>query len=179
MTDQRKSENRFDGVWHQWISLIWPRKWLVAKSCRFIGCIAFFFITCQFIGCKELLFMTSQFIGCTVSLFITYHSLVALFDLILYVPSIIFQLNRDGPFWVELVLSKDKCVLLKDHNAVTPVMLEPVALRSQVKHSTTEPLRSLHSLVAYNYYSSHTNSLLQSIIMNLLPILKLVAEYHC
>ena len=26
---------------------------------------------------------------------------------------------------------------------MTPVRLEPVALRSQVKHSTTEPLRSL------------------------------------
>ena len=29
------------------------------------------------------------------------------------------------------------CVLLKDHNAVTPVRLEPVAPRSRVKHSTT------------------------------------------
>ena len=34
----------------------------------------------------------------------------------------------------------DKCVLLKDHNAVTPIRLEPAALRSRVKHSTTEPL---------------------------------------
>ena len=33
-------------------------------------------------------------------------------------------------------------MLLKDHNAVTPVRLEPAAVRSQVKHSTTEPLRS-------------------------------------
>ena len=32
--------------------------------------------------------------------------------------------------------------MLKDHNAVTPVRLEPAALRSRVKHSTTEPLRS-------------------------------------
>ena len=30
--------------------------------------------------------------------------------------------------------------MLKDHNAVTPVRLEPVAPRSPVKHSTTEPL---------------------------------------
>ena len=30
---------------------------------------------------------------------------VCLFDLILYVPSTIFQLNRDGSFWVEPVLS--------------------------------------------------------------------------
>ena len=43
---------------------------------------------------------------------------VCLFDLILYVPSTIFQLNRDGSSWVEPVLSLDKCVLLKDHNAL-------------------------------------------------------------
>ena len=45
--------------------------------------------------------------------------------------------NRDGSSWVEPVLSQDKCVLLKDHGAVTSVRLEP-----SVKHSTTEPLRS-------------------------------------
>ena len=32
--------------------------------------------------------------------------------------------------------------LAQGHNAVTPVRLEPAALRSRVKHSTTEPLRS-------------------------------------
>ena len=77
-----------------------------------------------------------------------------LFDLILYVPSTIFQLNRDGSSWVEPVLSLDKCVLLKDHNAVTPVRLEPAALQSQVKHSTTEPLRSLHSTKPCRYQLS-------------------------
>ena len=61
--------------------------------------------------------------------------LFVLFDLILYVSSTIFQLNRDGPSWVEPVLSYDKCVLLKDHNTVTPVRLEPAAPRSRVKHS--------------------------------------------
>ena len=71
------------------------------------------------------------------------HVTANLFDLILYVQSTIFQLNRDGSSWVEPVLSKDKCVLLKDHNAVTPVRLEPTASRSRVKHSSTEPLRSL------------------------------------
>ena len=49
---------------------------------------------------------------------------------------------RDGSSWVEPVLSYDKCVLLKDHNAVMALRLEPAALRSRVKHSTTEPLRS-------------------------------------
>ena len=63
-------------------------------------------------------------------------------DLTLYVPSTIFQLCRDGSSWVEPVLSLAKCVLLKDYNAVTRVKLEPAAPRSQVKHSTTEPLRS-------------------------------------
>ena len=36
------------------------------------------------------------------------------FDLILYVPSTIFQSYRDGSSWVEPVLSWDQCVLLKD-----------------------------------------------------------------
>ena len=36
--------------------------------------------------------------------------------------------------------------MLKDHNAVTPVRLEPATLPSRFKHSTTEPLRSLMSL---------------------------------
>ena len=31
--------------------------------------------------------------------------IICLFDLILYVPSTIFQLNRDGSSWVEPVLS--------------------------------------------------------------------------
>ena len=72
------------------------------------------------------------------------HPLTILFFfyLILYVPSTIFQLYRDRSSWVEPVLSYDKFVLLKDHNAVTPVRLEPAAPRSRVKHFTTEPLRS-------------------------------------
>ena len=48
---------------------------------------------------------------------------VCLIDLILYVPSTIFQLNRDGSFWVEPV----QCVLFKDDNTVTPVRLETAA----------------------------------------------------
>ena len=35
--------------------------------------------------------------------------------------------------------------LAKGHNAVTPLRLKPAAPQSQVKHSTTEPLR-LHQL---------------------------------
>ena len=63
---------------------------------------------------------------------------IVLFDLILYIPSTIFQLNRDGSSWVDPIISWDKCVLLKDHSAVTPVRLEPAAPPSRVKHSTTE-----------------------------------------
>ena len=61
------------------------------------------------------------------------------------------QLNRDGSSWVEPVLSEDKCVLLKDHNAVTLVRLELVASRSRVKHSTTEPLGSLRPYAITQY----------------------------
>ena len=77
-------------------------------------------------------------------LFLYNYEILILFDLILYVPSTIFQLYRDGASWVEPVLSLDKCVMLKDHNAVTPVRLQPTALQSRVKHSTTEPLRFLY-----------------------------------
>ena len=62
-----------------------------------------------------------------VYLYIDKIHFVCLFDLILYVPSTIFQLNRDWSSWVEPVLNLDKCVLLKDHNAVTPVRLKPAA----------------------------------------------------
>ena len=37
--------------------------------------------------------------------------------------------------------------LAQGHNAVMPVRLEPWASRSRVKHSTTEPLRSLKNSV--------------------------------
>ena len=67
--------------------------------------------------------------------------------LILYVLVNSFQLCRDGSSWVEPVLSKDK-----GHNAVTPLRLKSAAPRSRVKHSTTEPLRSIptpHKMCAY------------------------------
>ena len=35
---------------------------------------------------------------------------------------------------------------------MTPVRLEPAALRSRVKHSTTEPLRSLQVVVRHNLF---------------------------
>ena len=48
---------------------------------------------------------------------------------------------------------------------MTPVRLEPAALRSRVKHSTTEPLRSL-SHVAYQIKADDANS---NIVANILP----------
>ena len=57
--------------------------------------------------------------------------------------STLFQLCWDGSSWVEPVLSKHLC-LAQGHNAVPPMRLEPAALLSQVKHSTTElPLLEL------------------------------------
>ena len=41
---------------------------------------------------------------------------------------------------------------LKGHNAMTLVRLEPVAIQSQVKHSTTKPLRSLCVLYVSGEY---------------------------
>ena len=41
--------------------------------------------------------------------------------------------------------------LAQGHNAVTPVRLKPEAPRSPVKHSTTEPLRSLYVCLVCMY----------------------------
>ena len=41
--------------------------------------------------------------------------------------------------------------LAQGDNTVTPVMLEPKALRSRVKHSTTEPLRSQQYAATSNF----------------------------
>ena len=51
--------------------------------------------------------------------------------------------------------------MLKDHNAMTPVRLEPAALRSRVKQSTTEPLRShrpVHKILEASTLSSSKGS---------------------
>ena len=42
--------------------------------------------------------------------------------------------------------------LAEGHKAVTPVRLEPEASWSQVKHSTTEPLRSLATALKNGQY---------------------------
>ena len=73
--------------------------------------------------------------------------LCSLFDLILYVPVNNFSVMWDGSSWVEPVLGKDKCVLLKV-TTVTMGRPEPTAPWSQFKHPTTEPL-CLYSSVSY------------------------------
>ena len=55
---------------------------------------------------------------------------VCLFDLILYVPSTIFQLYKDESSWVETSNKQGLMCLARGHNAVTPLRLEPVAPRS-------------------------------------------------
>ena len=37
--------------------------------------------------------------------------------------STIFHLRQDGSSWVEPVLSKDQCVLLKEHTTLKPVLM--------------------------------------------------------
>ena len=88
--------------------------------------------------------------------------------LILYVTSTIFQLNRDGSSWVEAVLSLDKCVLLKDRNAVTPVRLEPAAPRFRVKHSTTEPRRFL--VLVQSRKTANRSDMSKIVVWNILTL---------
>ena len=69
--------------------------------------------------------------------------MICLFDLILYIPVNNLSVTSGQVF---LGLTSSKLGLMcfaQGHNAVTPVRLEPMALRSQVKNSTIEPLRSL------------------------------------
>ena len=65
-----------------------------------------------------------------------------LFDLILYVPVNNLSVTS-GRVFLGLTSTKLGLICLaQGHNAVMPVRLKPAALRSRVKHSTTEPLPS-------------------------------------
>ena len=92
---------------------------------------------------------SEYFVGCFNSIPVQFLLFVCLF-LILYVPSTIFRLCRDWSSWVETSTKLGLMCLAQGHNEVTPVRLESVAFRSQVKHSTTEqgPLRSLGSVLS-------------------------------
>ena len=56
---------------------------------------------------------------------------------------------RCGTWLHRFLIFAPLLTLLKDHNTVTPVSFEPAASRSRVKHSITEPLRSLNTLYVY------------------------------
>ena len=67
---------------------------------------------------------------------------VCLIDLILYVPVNNLSVMLG---WVFLGLTSTKqglMCLAQGQNAVTPVRLEPSALRSRIKHSISDPLHS-------------------------------------
>ena len=49
--------------------------------------------------------------------------------------------------------------LAQGHNTVTPVRLEPGTSRSRVKHSSTEPLRSLWYKVKHKHLFNALNML--------------------
>ena len=69
-----------------------------------------------------------------------------LFDLILYVPVNNFSVMSGWVFLGGTSSKRGLMCLAQGHNTVILVRLEPATRRSQVKHSTTEPL---HSLVVY------------------------------
>ena len=50
---------------------------------------------------------------------------------------------RCGTWLYRFLIFATLLTLLKDRHAVTPARLQPAAPRSRVKHSTTEPMRSL------------------------------------
>ena len=105
------------------------------------------------------------------------HLVVCLFDLILHVPSTIFQLKQDGSSWFEPVLSKlGLMCLAQGHNTVTPVMLEPAAPRSRVKHSTTEPLCSHGNSFGHLNLCIRVTSIHKKIVC--VYLLKLVGGVH-
>ena len=61
--------------------------------------------------------------------------------------------------------------LAQGHNAVTPVRLEPTALWSRVKHSTTEPLRShFRTVTRYNIPVEKQTSLGTSLLKQLVKV---------
>ena len=63
-----------------------------------------------------------------------------------YVPVNSFSVMSDRRISLGWTSTKQGLMgLAQGHNAVTPMRLEPAALGSRVKHSTTEPLRSTHT----------------------------------
>ena len=80
----------------------------------------------------------------SISFIIPILSIVCLFDLILLLPINNLSVIKGQVFLGRTSTKLGLMCLTHGHNAVTPVRLDPVAPRSPVKHSTTEPLRSHH-----------------------------------
>ena len=76
---------------------------------------------------------------------------VCLIDLILYIPVNNFSVMPGQVFlgWTSTKQVLYIMCLAQGHNAVTPVRLKPTTPKSQVKHATTEPLRS-HKWLVHN-----------------------------
>ena len=62
-------------------------------------------ISLSFNACFQILLIFSLFICYCILVIVCLSDFLLLFDLILYAPSTIFQLNRDRSSWVEQVLS--------------------------------------------------------------------------
>ena len=92
-------------------------------------------------------------------------SMHCLFDLILFLPSTIFQLNRDRSSWVEPVLSWDKCVSLKDPYTVMPVRLD---LRPLSLESSTLPLSHCAPISLCRFFMTRNGSEFHSLRLVLL-----------
>ena len=69
---------------------------------------------------------------------------VCLFDLILYIPVNNLPVMLGRVFLGRTSTKLGLMCLAQGHNAVRLVRLKPTALRSGVKHFTTDPLGSLH-----------------------------------
>ena len=79
-----------------------------------------------------------------------FKCLICLFDLILYIPVNNFIVMLGRVFLGRTSPKQGLMCLAQGHNAETLARLETAALQSRVKHSTTEPMRSLHT----NYYQN-------------------------
>ena len=89
-----------------------------------------------------------------------------LFDLILNVPSTIFQLCRERSSWVEPAQA---------HNAVNSVRLEPAAPRSRVKHSTTKLLHTHQNVARDKKQHIYLSFFLQYLFISFYKIYKMIS----
>ena len=83
------------------------------------------------------------------------NSALFLLDLILYVPVNNLSVTSGRVFLGCTSTEQGLMCLAQGGNTVTPVMLEPKALRSRVKHSTTEPLRFQLYAATSNFVGGH------------------------